>query len=130
MKTSTSRPRPGLPSRHGSLLSPRELEAAARVLHAAAHPVRLGVLQLLADGEQTVTDLYHRIGCSQSMMSQQLRLLETQGLVAMRREGRAKRCRLGNPDFLNLFHCLQGHLRDVLHLSAADAAPGGVSTSE
>ena len=39
-------------------LTPSQLEVAAKVLKAMAHPVRLGVMQLLSDGEQTVSQRY------------------------------------------------------------------------
>lgn len=84
---------------------------AAEVLKAIAHPVRLGVIEILADGEQTVTQLYEALGCSQSMMSQQLKILNQQKLVHIRKEGTQKYCSLGNRDFLKLFDCMHKHLR-------------------
>jgi ArsR family transcriptional regulator len=100
------------------LLDGLQREAGARVLRALAHPVRLGVLQVLSQGERTVTDLYQELGCSQSMMSQQLGILERQGLIRTRREGTTKHCALRNPDFLKLFACLRNHLQVVLGLRA------------
>lgn len=91
-----------------------EREAAAAVLKAMAHPVRLGVIALLADGEKTVTELYEALVCSQSVMSTQLNVLKTQGLVTMRREGNQKHCSLRNRDFLRFFKCLDFHIHDVL----------------
>jgi DNA-binding transcriptional ArsR family regulator len=93
------------------MLNHRQRQRAARVMQALAHPVRLGVLQCLATREHTVTELYEALGCSQSMMSQQLRLLAAQGLVRWRKAGVVKHCRLGNRDFLKLFGCLETHLR-------------------
>jgi ArsR family transcriptional regulator len=93
-----------------------EREASAQVLKAMAHPVRLGVIELLADGEQTVTELHSALGCSQSVMSHQLSILRGQGLVAMRREGNVKYCSLRNRAFLRLFECLKIHVRDVLKI--------------
>jgi ArsR family transcriptional regulator len=87
----------------------------AEVLKAMAHPVRLGVIELLADGERTCTELYEALGCSQSMMSQQLKILHAQGLVSIRKEGTLKYCALRNPDFLKLFDCMHKHLRTFLH---------------
>ncbi len=99
-------------------MSRLELEAGAKVLQALSHPVRLGVLQQLVDGEQSVSALYRELDCSQSMMSQQLGILERQGLIKTRKEGTIKYCSLGNPDFLNLFHCLRGHLHEVLRIQS------------
>lgn len=92
-----------------------EREVAAEVLKAMAHPVRLGVIETLADGERTVTQLYETLGCSQSMMSQQLKILCQQKLVNIRKDGTQKYCRLANRDFLKLFDCMHGHLRQFLN---------------
>jgi ArsR family transcriptional regulator len=100
-----------------------EREAAAEVLQAMSHPVRLGVIEILADGERTVTELYERLGCSQSVMSHQLKQLRAQGLIRMRREGHVKYCSLRNRDFLRLFQCLEKHVRTV-----RPGAPEGEST--
>jgi ArsR family transcriptional regulator len=93
----------------------KEREMAAEVLKAIAHPIRLGVLQILAEGEQTCTALFEALGCSQSMMSQQLKILAQQGLITIRKEGTQKYCGLQNRDFLKLFECMQKHLRQFLH---------------
>jgi DNA-binding transcriptional ArsR family regulator len=92
-----------------------ERELTAEVLKAMAHPVRLGVIELLAAGEKTCTELYGELECSQSMMSQQLKILCQQGLVSIRKEGTLKYCSLKNRDFLKLFDCMHKHLRTFLH---------------
>ncbi|MBN2685325.1 MAG: helix-turn-helix transcriptional regulator [Pontiellaceae bacterium] len=88
---------------------------AAEVLKAMAHPVRLGVLEILAHGERTVTQLYEELGCGQSMMSQQLKTLCQQKLVEIRKEGTQKYCSLCNRDFLKMFDCMHKHLRVFLN---------------
>lgn len=93
----------------------QEREMTAEVLKAMAHPVRLGVIELLAHHEMTCTELYEQLGCSQSMMSQQLKILCQQGLVTIRKEGTMKHCALQNRDFLKLFECMHAHLRTFLH---------------
>jgi ArsR family transcriptional regulator len=98
-------------------MTAEERELTANVLKAMAHPVRLGVLELLADGEKRCTELYEELGCSQSMMSQQLKILCQQGLVSIRKEGTLKYCALQNRDFLRLFDCMHKHLRTFLHFS-------------
>ena len=92
-----------------------EREAAAEVIKAMAHPVRLGVIDLLSGGEKTCTELFESLGCSQSLMSQQLKILCSQGLVRVRKEGTVKFCTLQNRDFLKLFDCMHNHLRQFLH---------------
>ena len=93
----------------------REREMIADVLKALAHPIRLGVVELLAHDERTCTQLYKELGCSQSMLSQQLKILCQQGLVSIRKEGTLKYCALKNPDFLKLFDCMHRHVRVFLH---------------
>ena len=93
----------------------KERELTAEVLKAMAHPVRLGVIERLAGGERTCKELYQELDCSQSMMSQQLKILYHQGLVSIRKEGTTKYCALQNPDFLKLFECMHKHLRTFLH---------------
>ena len=92
-----------------------ERKIAAEVLKAMAHPVRLGVIEVLAGGERTVTELYEALGCSQSMMSQQLKILHQQKLVTIRKDGTQKYCNLANRDFLKVFDCMHKHLRTFLN---------------
>jgi DNA-binding transcriptional ArsR family regulator len=84
--------------------------AATGILKAMAHPLRLGIIELLADDNMTVTELCDRLDCSQSMMSQQLKILQAQKLVFARRNGNNKEFSLCNRDFLKLFGCMQKHL--------------------
>ena len=99
----------------GKLMVTAERNIAADVLKAMAHPVRLGVIEILADGERTVTQLYEELNCSQSMMSQQLKILCQQKLVDIRKDGTQKYCSLANRDFLKLFDCMHKHLRQFLN---------------
>ena len=92
-----------------------ERNMAADVLKAMAHPVRLGVIGILAEGERTITQLYEELECSQSMMSQQLKILCQQKLIEIRKEGTQKYCSLCNRDFLKVFTCMHKHLREFLN---------------
>lgn len=87
-----------------------QMERMSRVLQALAHPLRLQILQELLAGENSAAGLQERLGCSQSMLSQQLKLLEYQGLVASRKNGIIKVCRIRNPKIMDLFSCLKQHL--------------------
>ena len=97
-------------------MTAQERNMTSEVLKAIAHPVRLGVLEILSEHEErTVSQLYEELGCSQSMMSQQVKILCQQRLVDIRKEGTQKHCRLANPDFLKLFDCMRKHLRQFLN---------------
>ncbi len=62
-------------------------QAAAELFSVLSTPVRLRVLSLLCEGEQTVNELVERIGCSQPNLSQHLNVLYRSGIVAKRKEG-------------------------------------------
>ncbi|MDF7800972.1 metalloregulator ArsR/SmtB family transcription factor [Pontiellaceae bacterium B1224] len=96
-------------------MTAEERNMASEVLKAMAHPVRLGVVEVLADGERTVTQLYEELGCSQSMMSQQLKILCQQKLIEIRKDGTQKYCSLCNRDFLKVFTCMHKHIREFLN---------------
>ena len=89
-------------------------DRAARVLQALAHPLRLGILERLAAGECSCKELHEALGCSQSMLSQQIKILEHQGLVCCRKEATVKICGVRNPDILKLFTCLHNHICTIL----------------
>lgn len=95
-------------------LSPDQAARAARVLQALAHPLRLGILQALAESPLTCSELQKALGCPQPTLSLQLKLLVDQGLVTTCKEGTLKRCSIRNPDFLKLFVCLRRHVSEVL----------------
>ena len=86
----------------------------SRVLQALAHPLRLGILQALAEKPLTCSELHELLGCPQPTLSLQLKVLVDQGLVATCKEGTVKRCSIRNMDFLKLFSCLRRHLTEVL----------------
>lgn len=54
---------------------------------ALGHPVRIRVLELLSDGERSVTELLSDITVEQPNLSQQLGILRRAGFVEGRRDG-------------------------------------------
>jgi len=82
---------------------PADLKGVALVHKALADPTRLRILQRLAEGEGTVTDLMHHVDLSQPLVSWHLRRLRTAGLVETRRQGRETICSLGREALLQ-FH--------------------------
>jgi DNA-binding transcriptional ArsR family regulator len=61
-------------------------QAAAELFSVLSTPVRLRILSVLCDGEQTVNQLVERIGCSQPNLSQHLNVLYRSGIVAKRKK--------------------------------------------
>ena len=95
-----------------------ELESAevgyqrtAVVGRALADPKRLCVLESLAEGELSVSELSIRVGCQVPNMSQHLAVLRSAGLVATRREGSTIYYRLSDPRVLEAYQLLQSIAR-------------------
>ncbi len=61
---------------------------AAMRFRALGDETRLRIIEQLASGERSVSDLMARLDLGQSLMSHHLRILRESGLVTDRREGR------------------------------------------
>jgi rhodanese-related sulfurtransferase/predicted transcriptional regulator len=72
-----------------------------------ASPVRLELLDLLAQAPRTVQELANASGQSTANASQHLRALQAAGLVSRRREGTSVRYALAGPDVLALWLALR-----------------------
>jgi ArsR family transcriptional regulator len=70
----------------GSLHQPIS-ELKAELFKALAHPARIRVLELLVDGEHTVSEMQPIVGLESSHLSQQLAVLRRTRLVTTRKEG-------------------------------------------
>ena len=88
-----------------------EYERTAVVGRALADPKRLCVLESLAVGELSVSELAGRVACQVPNMSQHLAVLRSAGLVATRREGSTVFYRLTDPRVLEAYHLLQSIAR-------------------
>jgi len=82
--------------------SQAKLEKAARCLRTLAHPTRLMILHLLAQGERSVQELEKALETSQSNVSQHLNLLKDKDILVSRRAAQQVFYRLNNPRFLDL----------------------------
>jgi len=67
---------------------PEDLRAMASYHKALADPTRLRLLQRLADGQTTVTDLTAHVDLSQPLVSWHLHRLKAAGIVETQRAGR------------------------------------------
>jgi len=65
-----------------------DLARAAELFHALSDATRLGIIDMLRDGERCVCDLQDELDAAQSRLSFHLRVLKEAGLVTDRREGR------------------------------------------
>ena len=70
-------------------LNSEQLEAAANMLQAIAHPMRLAILNHLDEGKKlTVTEIHNRLSIEQSTTSHHLGILKDKGVLASQRKGK------------------------------------------
>lgn len=92
------------------------------LLETAAEPNRRRLLQLLARGEQSVTELAANFPVSRSAISQHLLLLADVGLVRARKDGRNRYYSLDSQGMRNLRESLDIFWTAELDSLVADAA--------
>jgi DNA-binding transcriptional ArsR family regulator len=77
-------------------------EAKADLFKALAHPGRVRILELLAEGERTIGELAGATGMELSHLSQQVTVLRRAGLVDSRRVKNTVVCSLRDPQAAEL----------------------------
>lgn len=102
----TRRARPAV-ARPAISTDPRRASKVADVLKAVAHPLRLRIIAILVEGDANVSRLAERLGAEQAIVSQQLRILRHNGLVAADREGGFATYRLLERHLEGLVHCME-----------------------
>jgi DNA-binding transcriptional ArsR family regulator len=96
----------------GHEMKPSTIDAAraehlAEVLKAVAHPLRLRIIAILCDDDEHVNGLAERLRTPQPIVSQQLRILRSHGLVAATREDGFARYRLEESALRELVCCME-----------------------
>jgi DNA-binding transcriptional ArsR family regulator len=81
-------------------------ESVAGVLRALSHPIRLKILSRLVEQERSVNELTEMCATSQSAMSQFLKRMRTEGIVASRREGQFIFYRISDPKLHKLMRAM------------------------
>ena len=76
-----------MPAREPSATSRPISEIKAELFKALAHPARIRVLEVLAEGERSVGELQPLVGVEPPNLSQQLAVLRHAGLVTTRKSG-------------------------------------------
>jgi ArsR family transcriptional regulator, virulence genes transcriptional regulator len=86
--------------------SESDRQRSAAIARALSDPKRLCVLETLAGGERSVSDLSRDAGCQVPNMSQHLAVLRAAGLVATRREGNTVFYRLTDQRVLDAYRLI------------------------
>jgi len=103
-------------------------EVKAELFRAMAHPARIRMLEVLADGERSVGDLQPLVGIELSHLSQQLGVLRRAGLVVSRKEGSSVIYALRDPMVAELLGVAKKLL--LTTLSQTRDLLAGLATSE
>lgn len=75
-------------------------ELHASICQTLANPKRLEIIDLLRDGEKSVTEIIEAMEISQANLSQHLTVMRQKGIVVPRREGVSVYYRLSNPKII------------------------------
>jgi len=88
-------------------LSPDQLEKAAAMLKAIAHPMRIAILNFLEDGGKlTVTEIHNLLKIEQSTTSHHLGILKDKGILGSQREGKNTYYYLKHDDLSHIVDCI------------------------
>ena len=88
-------------------LTPAQLEEAANMLKAIAHPLRISILSYLEGGKKlTVTQIHELLGIEQSTTSHHLGILKDKGVLCSKREGKNTYYYLKDTSLSNIVHCV------------------------
>lgn len=86
-------------------------EMQVRICKSFAHPTRLHMLDLLSNGERTVSDLQTELRITTPNVSQHLAILKAAGVVSTRRQGKQIFCSLAIPEVKQACHLIRDVLR-------------------
>ena len=88
-------------------LNPGQLENAANMLKAIAHPMRIVIIGFLEQGESlSVTEIHEKLGIEQSTTSHHLGILKDKGVLVSRREGKKTYYALRHESLKNIIDCI------------------------
>ena len=90
----------------GDLMPLDLLREAAEYLKCTAHPHRLGIIEILFQGNFSVDEIARLCELSQPATSGHLRLMEAKGLLKSRRDGRAVYYSVAAPQLKGIIDCV------------------------
>ena len=88
-------------------LDAAQLERAAGMLKAIAHPMRIAILSFLEDGKKlTVTEIHQLLNIEQSTTSHHLGILKDKGVLVSQREGKNTFYSLKHDSLQTIVNCV------------------------
>jgi len=94
-------------------------ELKAAVIQAAAHPIRLAVIEYLSEGEQCVCDIVEHVGAGRSNVSRHLSVMVNAGVLDSRKEGLKVMYSLRTPCILKFLACVEDVVMQRINGEAA-----------
>jgi ArsR family transcriptional regulator, virulence genes transcriptional regulator len=92
-----------------SKLNPENLEKAAGMLKAIAHPIRISIIGCLEEGQKlTVTQIHKQLKIEQATASHHLGILKDKGVLSSKREGKNIFYFLKHETLKVLLNCVSG----------------------
>ena len=86
----------------------QKLERIAYILKTVAHPLRLGVINLLEEHETlSVKEICESLGTEQSLTSHHLQNMRLKGILKVKRQGRNMMYSLKERDEVSIIECLE-----------------------
>lgn len=94
-------------------------ELKVEILQAAAHPIRLAIIEFLSKGEQCVCDIVEHVGAKRSNVSRHLLVMVKAGVLESRKDGLKVIYSLRTPCILKFLSCVEQVLNESLEKEAA-----------
>ena len=89
-------------------------EVKAELFKALGHPARVRILEVLAEGEHSVSEMQPKVGIESSHLSQQLAVLRRAGVVVSHKDGSSVIYDLRDPAIAELLAVAKRFLRSSL----------------
>ena len=89
------------------IIEDQQLERAAETLRVVSHPARLRIIEVLEEGELSVTQIQDILGITQSQTSQHLNNMRVRGVLKSRKNGNMVYYSIANDDVVKVIHCIR-----------------------
>ena len=97
-----------------NLVIENEKSIKTKFFKALADPIRLEIIEFLANGEKCVCEIVDQLAIIQPLASRHLRILRESGIVTDRRDGTKKMYKLSNIKIKELIDLLDHNLLEEL----------------
>jgi ArsR family transcriptional regulator, zinc-responsive transcriptional repressor len=84
------------------------LEFGAEIFKGFGNPIRIRIIDALQENNLRVMELSETLGYPQPIISQQLKILKSVGIVQKVREGNSFCYRLTNNNYADMIKCMRG----------------------